>query len=232
MRTSRPSIVRISGRSSAMDQAFLPSLQTLCLDAATVIATGVIGIWSSRIARLRHRAGRNRAVCLAWRACSGSSPGHGHAVGRGARWDASAKPAYGRMGAVASRPVLLNPSDIQRRQILWKHCQERYGSQAERYRARSRRVRSDRLEAPTSAMRPASACCRVRKKYAVYSSTSLWAMAKSASSRRVETPVLSKTFERCRLTVSSEMENCVATSRLEQPSTMQVTTSSSRGVRP
>ena len=29
-----------------------------------------------------------------------------------------------------------------------------------------------------------------------YSSTSLWAMVKSASSRRVETPVLSKTLER------------------------------------
>ncbi len=37
-------------------------------------------------------------------------------------------------------------------------------------------------------------------------------MAKSASSRRVETPVLSKTFDRWRLTVSSLMVNCLAMS--------------------
>ena len=42
--------------------------------------------------------------------------------------------------------------------------------------------------------------------------TSLWAMAKSASSRRVETPVLSKTFDRWRFTVSSLMVNCLAMS--------------------
>ena len=63
-------------------------------------------------------------------------------------------------------------------------------------------------------------------------STSLWLMANSASSRRVETPVLSKTFDRWRFTVSSLMVNCLAMSLLLQPSTMQVTTSSSRGVRP
>src|ERR1035441_5832030 len=65
-----------------------------------------------------------------------------------------------------------------------------------------------------------------------YNSTSLWAMEKRASSRRVETPVLSKTFDRWRFTVSSLMVNCLAMSRFEHPSTMQVTTSSSRGVRP
>ncbi len=47
-----------------------------------------------------------------------------------------------------------------------------------------------------------------------------------------ETPVLSKMLERWRLTVSSLRLNCLAMSRLLQPSTMQPTTSSSRGVRP
>ena len=57
-------------------------------------------------------------------------------------------------------------------------------------------------------------------------------MANMASSRRVETPVLSKMFDRWRFTVSSLSPNCLAMSRLEQPSTMQPTTSISRGVRP
>ena len=39
-------------------------------------------------------------------------------------------------------------------------------------------------------------------------------MANSASSSRVETPVLSKMFDRWRLTVSSLSENCLAMSRL------------------
>src|ERR1035441_9977418 len=44
-------------------------------------------------------------------------------------------------------------------------------------------------------------------------------MANRASSRRVETPVLSNTLDRWRLTVSSLIENWVAISRLLHPST-------------
>src|ERR1700726_3613317 len=62
--------------------------------------------------------------------------------------------------------------------------------------------------------------------------TSWCAMANSASSSLVETPVLSKMFDKCRFTVSSLRPNCLAMSRLLQPSTIEPTTSNSRGVRP
>src|SRR6266567_9334131 len=58
--------------------------------------------------------------------------------------------------------------------------------------------------------------------------TNWCAMANNASSRRVETPVLSKIFDKCLFTVSSLSPNCLAMSRLLQPSTMEPTTSSSR----
>jgi len=72
----------------------------------------------------------------------------------------------------------------------------------------------------------------IKLKNFAQSSTSLCAIENSASSSRVDTPVLSKTFDRWRFTVSSLIVNCLAMSRLLQPSTMQVTTSSSRGVSP
>ena len=60
----------------------------------------------------------------------------------------------------------------------------------------------------------------------------LWVVANIASSRRLETPSLSKMLLRWRFTVSSLMEKCCAMSLLLFPERISETISSSRGVRP
>jgi hypothetical protein len=60
----------------------------------------------------------------------------------------------------------------------------------------------------------------------------LWVVANMASSKRLETPSLSKMLLRWRFTVSSLIEKCCAMSLLLFPERISETISSSRGVRP